>query len=192
MKTANKKILFRLIFLAFLCFIFVFSSCRTSRKSTKKDRVTENFELYLKETASSDYAEFSRKLGYSLNGKEDKRLLAEIVSWLGTPYKYGGNSKSGADCSGFVKEVFKSVYNIDLDRSTSDQVKNGRKINSKQSLKEADLVFFRISGRNISHVGIYISNNYFAHASSSRGVVVDNLDQKYYADRFAFGGRVLR
>ncbi|MBS4013210.1 MAG: C40 family peptidase [Bacteroidetes bacterium] len=192
MRLAKEIFIFRLLLVTIVFFLFAFNSCRTSRKTNQKDRLTENFELYLKETSSGDYAEYSRKLGYYLSGKEDKSLLAEIIGWLGTPYKHGGNTKSGADCSGFVKEVFKAVYNIDLYRSTSDQVKNGQRINNKQSLKEADLVFFRISGRNISHVGIYISNNYFAHASSSRGVVVDNLDQKYYADRFAFGGRVLR
>jgi murein DD-endopeptidase / murein LD-carboxypeptidase len=175
-----------------LLFVFlIFHGCKSTKQSRKQDRISDNFELYLSVSEKGSYREYSQKFGYTLNGNENEKLLKEIISWLGTPYLYGGATRRGADCSGFAKEVYKAVYGIDLFRSTSDMVKNGRRINNKSRLQEGDLVFFRISGRNISHVGIYISNGYFAHASTSRGVVVDNLEQKYYADRFAFGGRVL-
>ena len=137
------------------------------------------------------YAEHSRLLGYQLNGNENPVLLREIVGWLGTPYRFGGKTKSGADCSGFAKVVYREVYGINLERVTVNMAQNSRRV-SKRNLQEGDLVFFRINGRRISHVGIYLSNNKFIHASTSRGVVINDLDENYYSSRFAFGGRVAR
>ncbi|TVQ94539.1 MAG: NlpC/P60 family protein [Bacteroidetes bacterium] len=137
------------------------------------------------------YTEYSQLLGYELNGNENPELIREVVSWLGTPYRYGGINKSGADCSGFAKVVYRDVYGINLERVTVNMAQNSRRI-SKRNLQEGDLVFFRINSRRISHVGIYLSNNKFIHASASRGVVVNDLDEDYYSRRFAFGGRVGR
>lgn len=135
------------------------------------------------------YIAYSSQLGYELNGTEDLDLLEEVVNWLGTPYQYGGVTLAGADCSGFVLSVYKNVYDINLARVTTDMVKNSRKVN-KRNLQEGDLVFFRINRVKVSHVGIYLSNNKFAHASSSRGVVIDDITNDYYEKRFAFGGRI--
>lgn len=137
------------------------------------------------------YTEYSRILGYSLNGNENPELLREVAGWLGTPYRFGGTTKAGADCSGFAKVVYLKVYGINLERVTVNMAQNSRRI-SKRNLREGDLVFFRINGRRISHVGIYLSNNKFIHASTSRGVIVSDLDENYYSRNFAFGGRVLR
>jgi murein DD-endopeptidase / murein LD-carboxypeptidase len=137
------------------------------------------------------YNEYSRKLGYNLSGKENPELIREVGSWIGTSYRYGGNTRAGADCSGFAKAVYQQVYGIDLARITVNMAQNSSRI-SKRRLQEGDLVFFRISGRKISHVGIYLGNNKFVHASTSRGVIVSDLDEPYYAQRFAFGGRVSR
>ena len=140
--------------------------------------------------ASGFYPKYSQKLGYQLNGTENRELIQEVASWLGTPYKYGGSTKAGADCSGFVQSIYKKVYGIDLARVSASMAQNSQRVNNPSRLREGDLVFFRISGRRISHVGIYISNNKFIHASTSRGVIVNDLDESYYKQRFAFGGRV--
>lgn len=140
---------------------------------------------------SSFYDEYSGIMGYSLNGTENPELLREVAGWLGTPYQYGGTTKAGADCSGFAKEVYLDVYGINLERVTVNMAQSSRRI-SKRNLREGDLVFFRINGRRISHVGIYLSNNKFIHASTSRGVIVSDLDENYYSRNFAFGGRVIR
>ncbi len=137
------------------------------------------------------YTEYSRILGYSLNGNENPVLLRVVAGWLGTPYRYGGTTKAGADCSGFAKAVYLKVYDINLERVTVNMAQSSRRI-SKRNLREGDLVFFRINGRRISHVGIYLSNNKFVHASTSRGVIVNDLDENYYSRNFAFGGRVQR
>lgn len=119
----------------------------------------------------------------------EKKLLAEIYSWVGTPYKYAGHSRSGTDCSGFTMEVYLAVYGIRLNRSASGQVANTEKI-KKADLQLGDLIFFNTRGNRISHVGIYIGDNKFAHASSKRGVVIDDLDENYYTRNYVQSGRV--
>jgi cell wall-associated NlpC family hydrolase len=138
---------------------------------------------------STFYSIASTRLGYTLNGNENRALLSEVMEWLGTPYKYGGHTRQGIDCSGLVNHIYLKVYNINLDRSSINMARSIHKVN-KSHLKEGDLVFFRINNNNISHVGIYISNNKFVHSSTSRGVIISDMDQEYYRKRFAFGGRI--
>lgn len=135
------------------------------------------------------HALYASKWNVPLKGTEDIRLLKEIDSWLGVPYKYGGTTKQGADCSGMVLTIFKDVYNIDLKRSAYDLWQQAQWIPAEQ-LQFGDLVFFKTIGDKVSHVGIYIANGYFVHASSSRGVVIDHLEKDYYKKRFAGAGRI--
>ena len=118
-------------------------------------------------------------------------LYDEVKSWIGTPYKYGGNNKRGVDCSGFVVQVYKKVYGVSLQRS-SDLIyeKNCEKI-KKNDLQEGDLVFFSTGrSKKINHVGIYLKSDKFIHASSSRGVIVSDLDESYYVRTYVSSGRV--
>lgn len=122
---------------------------------------------------------------------KDSKLVKEAKSWLGTKYKYGGCSKDGTDCSGFVMQVYLKVYDIKLPRTSKQQHEYCKAI-KKTQLKVGDLVFFA-TGKNrntVSHVGLYIGNNEFIHASSSKGVVVSRLDQNYYLRTYVSGGRV--
>ncbi len=135
------------------------------------------------------YNEYSQKLGFRLSGKENPSLIREVARWTGTPYRYGGTTPAGADCSGFVWKVYRDVFDIELERTTRSMAKETRRV-GRSRLQEGDLVFFRTKGRKISHVGIYLGNNHFIHASSSRGVIVSNLDEAYYSQRFHKGGRV--
>jgi probable lipoprotein NlpC len=140
-------------------------------------------------TDRSFYTTYSTKLGVKLNGSENKDLIREVSGWIGTPYKYGGSDRSGTDCAGFTMSVYKKVFNIGLYRSATDQVKNTELI-EKINLKCGDLVFFKISGNHVSHVGLYIADNKFVHASSKRGVVVNDLNEDYYKKYFYSAGRV--
>jgi len=123
------------------------------------------------------------------NNLEERSLLVRVVkTFLGVPYKLGGSTLKGIDCSAFVKKIYE-VFNIQLPRTTREQFSIGKKV-EKNQLEEGDLVFFRESG-NGAHVGIYVGDNQFVHASSySREVKIDYLDTPYYSKRFLRGVRV--
>lgn len=164
-----------------LVVILFLSSCSPGRKAIRDAQRT---------IPSDFYHLHSQKLGYRLSGKENPVLIAEAASWIGVPYRYAGVSRQGADCSGFIWSVYRHVYQLNLPRSTEEMARATRKIR-KRRLSEGDLVFFRINkGRKVSHAGLYLGNNKFIHASTSRGVIVSDLDEPYYNQRFAHGGRV--
>ncbi len=123
------------------------------------------------------------------NNPEERSLLVRVVkTFLGVPYKLGGSTLKGIDCSAFVKKIYE-IFNIELPRTTREQFSIGKKI-GKEQLEQGDLVFFRRRGDS-SHVGIYIGENQFVHASSSnRQVKIDCLDTPYYSKRFLRGVRV--
>ncbi len=125
------------------------------------------------------------------NSTVKEKLLMEIIKYLNTPYKYGGNSTNGIDCSAFTQTVYHNVLSVDLDRSAREQYRQGIEIDNRDSLKFGDLVFFNTRRRvKPGHVGIYIGDDLFAHASSRNGVIVSSLDQDYYSKRFMGGRRI--
>jgi lipoprotein Spr len=122
--------------------------------------------------------------------KQNERLYSFIEEWYGTPYRLGGNAKSGIDCSAFVKELYERVYHTELLRTSGEQFNNSSYISDQGELQEGDLVFFKIRSRRITHVGIYLANGRFVHASSSKGVVISDLSDSYWKRYYAGGGRV--
>lgn len=129
-------------------------------------------------------------LGLDIDYGDDIPLMVEAASWLGTPYKAAGNDRRGTDCSGLSSAIYRNVYGIPLDRTSGGQYKKNCHKVSKHSLRQGDLVFFAInSSGTISHVGVYLKNNKFIHASSTRGVVVNDLDEDYYRKYFYAAGR---
>jgi lipoprotein Spr len=121
--------------------------------------------------------------------KLNNRKLVEYVNqWWGVPYRIGGSSMEGIDCSGFVKGLALDAFGVNLPRTSREQADVCKEID-KTDLKEGDLVFFS-QGRTISHVGLYISNNKFVHASTSMGVVISDLDEPYWKKRFVKAGRM--
>jgi cell wall-associated NlpC family hydrolase len=120
-----------------------------------------------------------------------KQFLHKIHFYLGTPYKFGGDSRSGMDCSGFVSTVFHENFNIDLPHNAYQIYQACQKLSSNE-LNLGDLVFFRNSRtRKINHVGIYLVDNYFVHSSLSYGVIISNLRENYYHSRYAGAGRII-
>lgn len=128
-------------------------------------------------------------------GTKDNRmskLMSEAKKWVGTKYRYGGQSREGTDCSGMVMALYNQVFGIKLPRSSREQHKYCKSID-RESLCKGDLLFFSSSknSNTISHVGLYIGNNEMIHASTSRGVIVSNLSDKYYVRTYRSAGRVI-
>lgn len=124
---------------------------------------------------------------------EKAQPLLKALSLLGTPYKFGSsNPEKGLDCSGFVKHVYKESVGINLPRSAKEMSQEGEKV-AKTELEPGDLVFFNTRKQPNSHVGIYIGDGEFVHASSTRHkeVSISRMDQKYWATRFNGARRVL-
>lgn len=179
------KIVLRYI-IGFLSSILLLSSCGSQK--------TVNGALY----DPREVEELSSKLNISLSNfdRDDDRMMplyAETSLWIGVPYRYGGTTKRGVDCSGFASVIFNKVYGLSLPRTTSDLGKAKYKKVGRNGLKSGDLVFFATSRnkKKITHVGIYLKDGYFIHASTKRGVVVDHINDAYYKKRWVKGARIL-
>jgi lipoprotein Spr/probable lipoprotein NlpC len=106
------------------------------------------------------------------------RLYRQRDEWQGVDYRLGGLSKQGVDCSGFVYLTYRSAFGLNLPRTTEQQSKLGTPVEIHQ-LRAGDLVFFK-TGRGIRHVGIYVEKGLFLHASTSKGVIMSQLDNVYW------------
>lgn len=122
-------------------------------------------------------------------GLDRDRFLLEAVSYLGVPYAYGESTKDGIDCSGYTSRVYKNGANIALPRSSREQFASGAPVQG-DSLQFGDLVFFDTTGSGVSHVGIYLEDYLFAHASVSYGVTISSLRSNYYRQRYIGARRV--
>ena len=117
-------------------------------------------------------------------------LYQFIDRWYGTNYHLGGCSRAGIDCSGFAQKLYGEVYGVDLLRTAMEQANNCKRIKHAKDAEEGDLVFFHVHSRRITHVGIYLGNDYFVHASTSGGVMISNLTEDYWHKYFAGMGRM--
>jgi hypothetical protein len=124
-------------------------------------------------------------------GTEKELIMDIIMQWIGTPYRFGGMSKKAIDCSAWTRTIFFQADSIVLPRTAREQFTIGKSV-SRNNLEFGDLVFFHTYSRKFaSHVGIYLADNLFAHASSSEGVTISSLNSTFYNNRF-IGGRRIR
>ena len=141
-----------------------------------------------------DYQALARAsilLGVDINLEDNHKLYLEAADWIGVPYRSGGDSKRGTDCSGLVYQIYKKVYRIQMPRNSEELKDKSYKV-AKRNLKEGDLVFFSSSRsrKKVAHVGIYLKNGRFIHSSTSRGVIVSRLGEDYYSRHWISGGRI--
>ena len=126
---------------------------------------------------------------YTKKDEIENRILREYGQWRGTRHSMGGTGGKGIDCSGFVQKVYLDAFNIDLPRTTKEQVKQGKPV-SFGELQAGDLVFFKPPGYP-RHVGIFLSKSEFVHASKNKGVTVSRIDAQYWGKYYWTSRRIL-
>lgn len=131
---------------------------------------------------------YAQLLDINVENLTNLSLLSLIDDWWKTRYRYGGTTKKGIDCSALTGLLLRSAYDVDVPRTARMQYADCEKV-SRENLKEGDLVFFNTTG-GVSHVGLYLANDHFVHASSSSGVTISSLNEAYFSARFLGGGRV--
>ena len=164
-----------------------------AKKTTLKENSKQSNNVTLRsfnesENVSALQLKYARLLNTSADQLQNKELLEGIDEWYGTKYHMGGTTKNGIDCSAFVCAVYLSAFGATLPRTAKDQYHFTRRI-PRTELKEGDLVFFNTRG-GVSHVGIYLQNNKFVHASTAYGVTVSDMFDPYYLQHFIGAGRV--
>jgi cell wall-associated NlpC family hydrolase len=152
------------------------------------DVILTNFNI---ENANALQFKYAIMLDASVEKLIDTLLLENIEHWYGTRYCWGGATENCIDCSAFTQIMMRDVFKTDIPRTARAQYDNSDRI-GMEDLQEGDLVFFQTSGNDITHVGIYITNNKFVHAATSEGVMVSDLNDIYWRPRFKGAGRVLR
>jgi len=160
-----------------LLVVVILSACSSKKSVTSTSLKSASYE-HIKNTLQ-------------LNDKEMHTPLYEFIAeWYGVPYKYGECSKNGIDCSGFVNLLYQKVYHKTLERNSNDIFQKQCKKINKNDLKEGDLVFFKVDSKEISHVGVYLRNNKFVHASTKKGVMISDLNEPYFQKHFYAFGRL--
>ncbi len=165
--------------LSLLIFILIglISACKTAKTtSTSIPKISNKQE----DTIPEKY-----KIPFDI--KTNEKLYKACNYWLKTPYKFGGTTKTGVDCSGLTAAIYKEAFGLKLPRTTND-IYNLITPKPIAKLSEGDLVFFNYADKANSHVGIYLGNQKFIHASTSKGVIIGNLNDSYNKKYFSTGG----
>lgn len=162
---------------------FVFSAPEEEMKNSDPD--SEDRELI-----GPPKRDFRKEKNPSITPLDQSRMMREISKYMGTRYVEGGESTSGIDCSGYVMIVYKQSINKQLPRKSSEQARIGRAV-EYDDLKFGDLVFFNTRNESFSHVGIYLGDDLFAHASLTFGVTISSLGSAYYKKRYEGARRII-
>ena len=163
------------------------TAAKTVEFNSKKAE-NKNEEAVAIESFSTLQFKYAQLLNVDVEAVTNLILFKEIEKWIGTRYRYGGATNKGIDCSAYTGTLVHNVYGLILPRTARDQYTDCIKLD-KEQLQQGDLVFFNTRG-GISHVGFYLGNGYFTHASTSIGVTISNLSETYWNKKFVSGGRL--
>ena len=167
-----------------LLLVFMFASC-SSRKV-----LTDARDAHHKKLSGSIKERYAALLEVSEKDIRNEKLYKFIDNWMGVPHRDGGMDKRGVDCSGFTTILEKEIYNHTVPR-VAGQMAAAIKRKYEDELTEGDLVFFDFNGRKFSHVGVYLANNKFVHASTSKGVIISDLKDPWYYKYFSRAGSII-
>jgi cell wall-associated NlpC family hydrolase len=163
----------------------------SNTKKTYRSSVTSNNKNVDIENTSQLQLKYAAMLDVPVEELTNTVFLMAIDFWWGTKYCLGGSTENCTDCSAFTQTIIRDVYAITIPRTAQEQYNKSEHIKTR-NLKQGDLVFFQSSRRSISHVGVYIANNKFVHASVSNGVMISDLDEGYWKQRYKGAGRVVK
>jgi lipoprotein Spr len=152
-----------------------------------KQGAAENEETAIEGFSSLQF-KYAQLLNVEVESVTNLILFTEIEKWIGTRYRYGGATSKGIDCSAYTGTLVHNVFGIVVPRTAHAQYANCIKLD-REEMQQGDLVFFNTRG-GISHVGMYLGNGYFTHASTSSGVMISNLNETYWSRKFVGGGRI--
>lgn len=163
---------------------------QAEQKATKQTATTQSQkqapqQKQVRTNSNEKVREAAKQKEIARAAPKKKSSLEDVIKpWMGTKYKLGGTSKSGIDCSGYVMQIYKEYYGIALDHHAETIYKDSRGSSvGRGSLKEGDLIFFG-DFWGISHVGIYLNGDRFTHASTSRGVMISPMNDKYWSPKY--------
>lgn len=164
----------------------------TSRESEEEVRETDKKPSATEvDRITSGSRDFRKEKNPGIKPLDQSRMMREISKHMGTPYQLGGMGSDGMDCSGYTMIVFKNAIGLSIPRTSAEQSKLGDEV-VFEDLKFGDLIFFNTTGTPASHVGIYLGDDLFAHASVTFGVTISSLESSYYKNRFEKAKRLVR
>ncbi|HET6227186.1 MAG TPA: NlpC/P60 family protein [Bacteroidia bacterium] len=166
-------------------FVSILSACRSHKQLSSTENKDGKASTTRPQQIKKSYAAL---LGVDENKIENVALYTLIDDWYGTNYKYGGCSKDGIDCSNFAGIIYQEIYKKKLTGSSAAIFNQCIPV-KKDELQEGDLLFFKIEKNTISHIGVYLQNNKFVHATTKKGVMINDLNETYYKTYFFKGGR---
>jgi cell wall-associated NlpC family hydrolase len=185
-KTAGKQVIFSIQIVTFLLVIF---ACSPAIRYARPDRTTVK-SIENRGSSSLVKIEPNQLSDNALSTSGNENLTSTVQKYMGIPYKWGGEDISGMDCSGFTRCVFRDLAGLNLPHSAKGQYGLGSAVPA-ENLRAGDLVFFKINRFTISHVGIYLGNGTFAHASRSEGVTITDFADEYYQRTYRGAKRLL-
>ena len=195
---SNRLMKNKLRLCASACFLLILflTSCHPGRRAARRKAEAHRSVVTRPSNKVPDTKtlkqKYAEKLGVKPKNIENIPLYSFIDVWYGTKYRLGGNDRSGIDCSAFARKLYDQVYRIDLLRTAVQQFGNCQRIKRTKDAIEGDLVFFKVNSKNVTHVGIYLMNDFFVHASTSGGVMISNLNETYWSKYFEGIGRIPR